>query len=198
MKVEVRSNSIVVDGYVNAVARDSYPIYSQRKKFIEQINQGTFADALKRNSKVRMLFNHDNNREIGMNGKNVQLVEDNIGLRVHATIDDAEVIEAAKNGELRGWSFGFRNPVSKWVEDEPYDRRYIESLDLIEVSLLTKQPAYRATTVEVRGEEEVELRDADATVEVSAIEEEQKQEDAKVPDYSALQKKINLIEKGIY
>ena len=38
---------------------------------------------------------------------NLELYEDNIGLRAIATVTDEQVIEKARNKELRGWSFGF-------------------------------------------------------------------------------------------
>ena len=37
MKIEIRNNSIVLDGYVNAVCRDSRVLPSPRGKFVEQI-----------------------------------------------------------------------------------------------------------------------------------------------------------------
>ena len=55
-----------------------------------------------------LLFNHDKNRNLGsIENGNLELYEDNIGLRAIATVTDEQVIKKAKNKELRGWSFGF-------------------------------------------------------------------------------------------
>lgn len=64
-----------------------------------------------------MLLNHDNSRELGSTRDgNLELHEDNIGLRAIATITDADVIEKARKGELRGWSFGFFANSDEWEE----------------------------------------------------------------------------------
>lgn len=207
--MEIRDNSLHVDGYVNAVCRDSKPIYDffMGDFFIEQISEGAFADSLGRNSDVKMLFNHDETRELAENGQNMQLYEDAIGLRVHAEISDPEVVEAAKEGYITGWSFGFTNPVSTWEETKPFARRYINKLDLLEVSILTVEPAYYATTAEFRtadgsskareirnATEKFEMNEEKAASQhsdVGKVEEETKS----VPDYSALQKKIEILSK---
>lgn len=192
--IEVRGNQVTIDGYVNAVGRFSHPIYSHRKRFIEQIQPGVFRDALKKNPEVRVLFNHNESKLIGVNGKNVQLYEDSIGLRAHAVFDSPEVISAAQNGELRGWSFGFTGAKDSWESCEPYDKRSIVGLELTEVSLLTKQPAYIATTVEVRGSDEqdcVEYRMFNDDCEIRKID---TPHDSK--DYQGYELEIELLEKG--
>ena len=62
---------------------------------------------LSRADEIKILLNHDYSRELGSTKTNLQLFEDNIGLRAIAEITDAEVIEKAKKGELRGWALGF-------------------------------------------------------------------------------------------
>ena len=210
-KMEIRDNSLVVDGYVNAVCRDSKPIFDLYLDnfFIEQIKEGTFAESLGRNPDVKMLFNHNDERELAKNGVNMQLHEDAIGLRVHAEIQDAEVVQAAKNGDIQGWSFGFMNPISDWQEDKPYMRRFIKKLDLVEVSILTVEPAYYATTAEFRSNDKaMQIRSINEKFEIdeqasSAEEtrsddvEQNEVEGVSTLDYSALLKKIDLIEKEI-
>ena len=48
MKVELRNDSVYIEGYVNAVGRDSRPIRDKTtgKRFVEQIVPGTFKRAL--------------------------------------------------------------------------------------------------------------------------------------------------------
>lgn len=158
MRIEVRNDAVVIDGYVNAVARDSRPIPSVRGKFVEQIVPKAFERALSKSKNVDLLLNHDRNRKLGSTSEgNLELFEDNIGLRAICTVTDAEVIEKARNNQLRGWSFGFYSDKDRWEEKDGVQRRFVEELELTEVSIIdnTKMPAYIATSIEARAGEEV-------------------------------------------
>ena len=49
MRIEIRNNSVLLDGYVNAIARDSKPMLDDNgKKFVEQISPKTFQRALEK------------------------------------------------------------------------------------------------------------------------------------------------------
>lgn len=159
MRIEIRNDSVLLDGYVNAVARDSRPIPSVKGKFIEQIEPRAFEKALEKAENVDLLLNHDRNRKLGSTSEgNLQLFEDNIGLRAICTVTDADVIEKAKNKQLRGWSFGFYAEKDDW-QDGPngMQRRIVQELDLFEVSIVdsSKTPAYIATSIEQREDKEV-------------------------------------------
>ena len=173
MRVEIRNNSIIIDGYVNAVARDSRLIPDVKGSFREQIVPKAFQRALEKAENVDILLNHDKNRKLGSTTEgNLELFEDNIGLRAIATITDAEVIEKAKRNELRGWSFGFYSVKDRWEDiEEGVQRRYVEDLELTEVSIVdnTKVPAYSATSIETRANEEVltETRALDSGVKIA-------------------------------
>lgn len=81
---------------------------------------------------------------------------DNIGLRAHAVVTDSEVIAAAEQKELRGWSFGFVKQKDHWKTDEEGTRRrFVDELELREVSILDKTPAYIATSIETRDDDEI-------------------------------------------
>ena len=99
------------------------------------------------------------NRKLGSTKEgNLELFEDNIGLRAICTITDSEVIEKAKNNQLRGWSFGFYTKKDRWEKfKDGYDKRTVEELDLFEVTIVdnTRNPAYSATSIEMREDEEV-------------------------------------------
>lgn len=170
MRVEIRSDSVLIDGYVNAVGRDSKPIPSVNGKFIEQIEPRAFDKALSKTDNVDLLLNHDENRKLGSTKEgNLELFEDNIGLRAICTITDKDVIEKAKKGELRGWSFGFCAEKDRWEDtNKGYQRRFVEDLDLFEVSILDnrKNPAYAGTSIEMRDEKEVvsECRSCDSKI----------------------------------
>lgn len=159
MKIEIRSDSVTIEGYVNAVERASKPLNSRLGKFVEKICAGAFKRALSRNNNVRILLNHDWTRDLGGTKEgNLELEEDNIGLHARAVISDPEVIRDARNGDLVGWSFGFDdlpNGVTETRDEEtglPF--RKVKDLNLVEVSLLNRKrsPAYVGTLVNVRDE----------------------------------------------
>jgi len=156
MEIRIRENCVEIEGYVNAVERASKPLWSRMGQFIERICKGAFSKALDRNDNVRILLNHNPERDLGgTKDGNLELNEDNIGLHARACITDEEVVKKARNGELVGWSFGFcdRDVENKYEDGMPL--RLVRDLDLAEVSLLdrTKIPAYDGTLVCVRSDE---------------------------------------------
>ena len=155
MKIQIRADSVTIEGYVNAVERASKPLNSRLGRFVEKICAGAFNRALGRAQDVRILLNHDWSRDLGgIKDGNLELEEDNIGLHARATITDPEVIKDARNGDLVGWSFGFDDVNVEETRDEetglPF--RKVKDLNLAEVSLLNrkKSPAYVGTLVNVR------------------------------------------------
>jgi uncharacterized protein len=157
MRIEIRGNQVLLDGYVNAVERESRVLPSPRGRFIEKIKAKTFEKALQKTDDVELRFNHDEKHKLGSTKQgNLQLYEDSIGLRAIATVTDDEIIQKAQNGELRGWSFGFIDNKPCWEDGaDGIQRRFLEDIDLLEVSILDKTPAYIATSIEARGEENV-------------------------------------------
>jgi HK97 family phage prohead protease len=156
MKVEIRNNSVNISGYVNVALRDSRRLPSNRGIFVEQIEPQVFQRALGRNDDVKLLFNHREDRLLGSQKTgNLTLREDAIGLYAECTVNDPEVVEKARNNELRGWSFGFISRQDEWLSDTNPQRRFIKDLDLLEVSVLSVTPAYTAMSLESRGEETV-------------------------------------------
>ena len=59
MKIEVRGNQVILDGYVNVVDRESRMLPSPRGYFKEKIVPKTFEKALKKAKNVDLLFNHN-------------------------------------------------------------------------------------------------------------------------------------------
>ena len=57
MQIRVKDDSVEIEGYVNAVERNSKPLISRLGKFIERICKGAFKRALGRNEEVHMLLN---------------------------------------------------------------------------------------------------------------------------------------------
>ena len=168
MELEIRGNALHISGYVNAVERESRRLPARmcsraKSDFVEKISAGAFGRAVSRAREVRLMFNHK--RDIGGTADGtLKLSEDNIGLKAAAVITDPEAVEAAKRGELRGWSFGFTGAKDRWEDvSEGLQRRTIDDLDLQEVSILSVTPAYVGTSVELRGESlaETEFRSAE-------------------------------------
>lgn len=157
MEIRIKNDSVEISGYVNAVERKSKPLRSRMGQFVERIRKGAFNRALQRNDNVRILLNHDPERDLGgTKDGNLELKEDNIGLHARATITDPEVVKKARNGDLVGWSFGFYDKdVENKRDEDGFPLRDVKDLDLEEVSILdrTKTPAYDGTLVAVRSDE---------------------------------------------
>ncbi|MCI8408711.1 MAG: HK97 family phage prohead protease [Lachnospiraceae bacterium] len=176
MKVEIRSDSVVIDGYVNAVERNSKLMCGKDGAFVEKISEGAFSKALQRNKKfnreVRVLLNHNYGRQLAStNESTTKIEEDNIGLRCKCEVRDAEVVQMAKEGKLAGWSFGFVALSEKNTDIDGVRHREIRELELREVSILdnTRIPAYNGTSVEIRETEDfIEIREIQDEMEVTS------------------------------
>lgn len=172
MQIEIRSDSIIVRGYVNAVERDSRVLKTPKGNFVEQVRSGVWEDAIKRNDDIPILLNHNWNRKLGSTKDNLKLKEDNIGLYAEARILDKDVIEKAKNDKLVGWSFGFKANKQSWGKtDNDMDRRYLDDITLFEVSVLdnTRTPAYYGTSLEARDNEEITIEQRSSNDEIEVI-----------------------------
>lgn len=199
MRVEIRSDHAMIEGYVNVVERESRMLRDAYGPFVEVVKAGTFAKALERNKNVELKFNH--RQHLGdMADGSVELREDPIGLYARAKVKDPNIIEKAKNKELRGWSFGFACRNADWEETKAADnsvtrKRSLRDIDLREVSILDKTPAYIATSIEMRdeGEELVEFRSA-PDEEIEVIEEKR---EVKKDDPSSFFAKIDKIYESL-
>lgn len=158
LQVEIRADkkSMSVRGYVNVVGRDSRVMHDKTGPYIEQIMPGAFAKSLAAGGPVELRFDHQRTLGSTKNKDELELREDNIGLRASAVVTDSEVIAAANREELRGWSFGFVKKKEHWKTDEDGTRRrFVDELELREVSILDKTPAYVATSIETREDGDV-------------------------------------------
>ena len=193
MKITVRNDAVMIDGYVNAVERYSKPLPSRSGVFVERIAKGAFTKALERADDVKLLLDHDYNRELGsMKRGNLELIEDSIGLKAHAEITDPDVIEQARNGDLVGWSFGFSDvDVTNGIE-EGTPARTVYDLDLYEVSLINRKmvPAYDGTLVNVRS-----INGEEKTINYSERTEDEIEIDEQKPDVTAAEQKAETAEE---
>lgn len=153
MKVNIRSNGTVhIEGYVNAVCRDSRPMIGKDGKYyVEQVEEGAFRRALGKNEVVPM-----HNHERAITGcSNIVMYEDNIGLFASFDTTDEVIRAKASEKELRGWSFGFSGARGYWESGgDGMPRRHISDMTLHEVSLIDDEqiPCYKGTSVSVRSE----------------------------------------------
>lgn len=153
MQIEIRAdNTALITGYVNVAGRESRVLRDASGPFVEVVQPGTFQRALEKNP-VGLMFNH--RQALGSTEDVLELKEDNIGLYARALVHDSEIVEKAKAGQLTGWSFGFFMNKDEWKTKEDGMRlRTLEDIDLAEVSILDMTPAYIATSIEMRGEQE--------------------------------------------
>lgn len=175
MNIEIRSkDTALITGYVNVVGRESRVLRDLQGSFVEIVAPNTFKKAIDENPNVGLMFNHKRNVE----HRNMTLEEDNIGLKIAVEISDAEVIEKAEHGELRGFSFGMVVKDCDWEERNEQRYRTIKDIQLDEISILSCTPAYYATSIECRGEDEVlkEQRSTECEFEVELRSEEQQED----------------------
>lgn len=163
MKVRVLDNKAIISGYVNVAERISKRLKENGTEFYEKVKEGAFGDAVRRNNNIKILLNHDYQRELGNTTSNLTVYEDSIGLYAEAEVTDEEVVQKARNNELSGWSFGFvplKENINETYSDIPL--RTVESLNLYEVSILDNNhiPAYNSMSLNVRdvAHEPIEIR----------------------------------------
>ena len=175
MKVEIREDSVLIDGYVNAVERDSKVLHNAKGPFVEKIKAGAFQRSLDRAKRtgynVKVLLNHDYSKELtSTRDATTKIYEDNIGLRCKCEIRDADVVKKAREGKLTGWSFGFLPIRDSWEMKNEMSHRELRELELKEVSILDdrKVPAYSGTSIETRDDDLIEVRAMEDTVETVA------------------------------
>ena len=200
MEIRIKDDSVEIEGYVNAVERLSKPLPSRTGKFVERICKGAFQRALQRNDNVRLLYNHNWSRDLGgTKDGNVELSEDNIGLRIRATVKDAETVENARRGNLVGFSFGFEDRDVDEHSENGMRTRDVKDMDLYEISILDrkKTPAYDGTLINVRGaegqqEKRIYFSELFADeIKITGNTERREQPEEKAPDYSAAEKIIS-------
>ena len=206
MNILIRSDHVEISGYVNAVERPSKVLHDRSGDFIETMKEGAFKKALARNDNVRVLLNHDRKRDLGgTKDGNLELEEDNIGLRAKAKIYDKDVIDKARKGDLVGWSFGFTDrDVDKSYDDKGLLHRAVKDLDLEEVSILdrTRTPAYKGTLIMARDDKNILLGE-EVEFENVAIQEETPKEETPVKEDQQRQEEQNepkqqeIVEKNI-
>lgn len=149
-----------INGYVNAVGRDSRIIKDEDTPYIENIYPGTFNKVLKRTANVVVNVNHSLDKYVGsLREHNLELYEDSIGCYAKATPKMEEFDKVADVNKLVGWSLEFK-PYPDAIEYETtskgIQRRIIHDFDLQAVSIIDAhadgKPYYTGTSIKMRSE----------------------------------------------
>lgn len=191
MKIEVRAdNTAHIEGYVNAVERESRPVITPLGKVNELIEARAFGRAIGRADNIEMTVDHNPNAVVAQTRDGtLKLYEDSIGLRAEAVVSDEETVRQVRAGKVRGWSFGMRNATGELEERAgKLPLRRIHDLDLEHVTLvINKMPCYSATSVELRAEAETDIEERAAEGDISLTVENPK------IDYSEYENRINQL-----
>jgi len=120
--------------------------------FVEYVAPGAFKRSLQSRNEVKLLWNHDSGEPLAsLRGGTMQLVEDEIGLRVTAKLPNTtrgrDIAELLRTKVIDSMSFGFNVIKDSWSRDG--QTRTLESVRLFETSIVSF-PAYSATTATVR------------------------------------------------
>ncbi len=196
MKVEIRADGIHISGYVNVPGRESRPVITSRGKVIETIEQRAFQRAIEKSESVPMTLDHNPNRVLAQTkDKTLTLYEDEIGLRAESVVSDEEVIKGAKEGKIKGWSFGMKKIVDSIEERaDNLPLRRVKDFVLDHITLvMNKRPVYASTSIEIRADEneEMEVRAADGEVNTVDLSEK-----GKKVDLSQYKQRINNLKVG--
>lgn len=117
--------------------------------FRELVPKETWEKAINNNSDIKFYYNHKNYFELA---DKIELRAEEDGVFLYATLKESEkgLYDAVKNREITGMSFGFKCLKEKWDNVGNYKQRTIKEMELFEVSILDKTPAYNNTSVEAR------------------------------------------------
>lgn len=198
MKVEVRNGACTIEGYVNVTERLSKPIRDVRGPFLERVAQGAFTAALQRNNNVELRFNHK--RKLGdQQDGSLELREDSIGLYAKAVVTDEEVVDLAEKRQLKGWSFGFRKLEDSWDKQENMPEiRTLKAIEVTEVSILSMNPAYIATSISIRADADEDLLECRSNENATGILEydiEERQQEETKPNNQKYHDMLNELNK---
>lgn len=161
---KLEDGSLHITGYVNITDKPSRVLKNNLgENFVERVEPRCFTRALNTGNNVKFLLNHNHNINLGsLNEGNLKLIEDNIGLKIDATVNHEEVRKAYENGGFSGFSYGFqvvKDNFRNW--DNGLKLRTLQEIRLIEVSLLDSKttPAYFGSMVNVehRSEDKINI-----------------------------------------
>lgn len=156
IRVSESENGAVIEGHA-AVFNSWSETLGGIFPFKEKVRKGAFNESIGRDD-IRALFNHDPNYVLGRNrAGTLELVEDDVGLRVRITPPDTswarDIVTSIRRGDISQMSIGFVVEEDKWSTEDGIDTRELRKVKLFDVSPVTF-PAYTATDVGVRAMQE--------------------------------------------
>lgn len=156
IRVSESENGAVIEGHA-AVFNSWSETLGGIFPFKEKVRKGAFNESIGRDD-IRALFNHDPNYVLGRNrAGTLELVEDDVGLRVRITPPDTswarDIVTSIRRGDISQMSIGFVVEEDKWSTEDGIDTRELRKVQLFDVSPVTF-PAYTATDVGVRAMQE--------------------------------------------
>jgi len=120
--------------------------------FCEIVRPAAVDRALRPESAVVALYNHDAGAVLGRQPKTLTLAKDTRGLAF--TLDPAptsagrDAFELVRRGDVTGASFGFKTRKDRWYQDGRVIVRELLDVEILEISL-TAFPSYQQTDVSV-------------------------------------------------
>jgi HK97 family phage prohead protease len=150
MEIRAVGDKMTFKGYAAVFDSDSEPL-----PFIERIQRGAFARTLKSRNNIRMYVNHNDSQLLASTRSGtLRLQEDSKGLLAEAdlpmTTDGRNMSILLEQRIVDSMSFGFSVPRGGDTWSADGSRRTLTEVRLHEVSVVTGQPAYAATTASVR------------------------------------------------
>jgi HK97 family phage prohead protease len=150
--IEVRAvgDKMTFRGYAAVFDSDSEPL-----PFIERIAPGAFSRSLKSKNNIRMYVNHDDTALLASTRSGtLRLVEEKRGLLAEAdlppTTSGLDMSILLERRIVDSMSFGFSVPRGGDMWSPDGTRRTLTEVRLHEISVVTGQPAYAATSASVR------------------------------------------------
>lgn len=193
MRIEERADGLHIFGYVNVTGKISRPVITPHGRCVETIEERAFENAIAKSGDISVTVDHDSTHVYATtNDGTLQLEEDAIGLKATVLIRDKAIIEAARHGKIRGWSFGMYNVVDELEQraEGELPLRHVKEFLLDHVTLVKdKIPCYAATSVECRADNEVSIETRTFDTGVETVVETEK------IDYSDYLNRIEKLEK---
>ncbi len=141
---------------------------SEPLPWTEFVRRGAFTKTIKDGADVRLLIDHEGVPLARTRSGTLSLYEDEVGLRIEASLDEnnpdaAKVMSALRRGDLSQMSFAFQTVKDSWSDDKR--TRELKEVRLYDVSVVT-YPAYEETVAELRNRNNTQ---ADTVTDVAPI-----------------------------
>ena len=128
---------------------------SEPLPWTEFVRRGAFSKTIKDGADVRLLIDHEGVPLARTKSGTLRLNEDDTGLRIEASLDDAnpdaaKLLSAMRRGDISQMSFAFETVKDAWSDDRR--TRELREVRLYDVSVVT-YPAYEQTMVQLRNKQ---------------------------------------------